>query len=440
MEIWGVVNVTPDSFSDGGEFFSHDAAIAHGRELREQGATVLDVGGESTRPGAHPVGAEEELRRVLPVIEALASDGAVVSVDTYRAEVAERAIAAGARIVNDVSGGLEDPRIFDVVAAGDAEIAIGHWRGPSADMYAMAQYSRVGDEVAVELLRRVEAARAAGVRDEQIILDPGVGFAKTPEQSWAALRQLDAITALGFRVLIGVSRKRMLAAALGDDASTGRRDLATAVASVLTARFGAYGVRVHDVVGTVDALAVLDAWDGAPDAASTQAPDAAGAARADAEGTDGRHEPGGGLSRVDIDSSGTIELTGLRVFGHHGVLEFERENGQEFVIDLRLTLSTAEAARTDDVADTVHYGEVADRVAAIVAGEPVNLIETLADRIVDAVLTDERIHFAVVTVHKPQAPIEQRFDDVSVTVLRQRGVGPGALPETPPNRQATSNR
>lgn len=434
MEIWGVVNVTPDSFSDGGEFFSHDAAIARGRELREQGATVLDVGGESTRPGAHPVGAEEELRRVLPVIEALASDGAVVSVDTYRADVAERAIAAGARIVNDVSGGLEDPRIFDVVAAGDAEIAIGHWRGPSADMYAMAQYSRVGDEVAVELLRRVEAARAAGVRDEQIILDPGIGFAKTPEQSWAALRQLDAITALGFRVLIGVSRKRLLAAALGDDASAGRRDLATAVASVLTARSGAYGVRVHDVVGTVDALAVLAAWDGAPDAASTKAPDAAGAAGADAEGTDGQHEPGRGLSRVDIDSSGTIELTGLRVFGHHGVFDFERENGQEFVVDLRLTLSTEQAAETDDVTDTVHYGEVADRVAAIVSGEPVNLIETLADRIVDAVLVDERIDFAVVTVHKPQAPIEQRFDDVSVTVLRQRGHG------APSSGQAMSER
>ncbi|SJM48748.1 dihydropteroate synthase [Microbacterium sp. JB110] len=395
MEIWGVVNVTPDSFSDGGEFFSHDAAIARGRELREQGATVLDVGGESTRPGAHPVGAEEELRRVLPVIEALASDGAVVSVDTYRADVAERAIAAGARIVNDVSGGLEDPRIFDVVAAGDAEIAIGHWRGPSADMYAMAQYSRVGDEVAVELLRRVEAARAAGVRDEQIILDPGVGFAKTPEQSWAALRQLDAISALGFRVLIGVSRKRMLAAALGDDASTGRRDLATAVASVLTARFGAYGVRVHDVVGTVDALAVLDAWDGAPDAASTKAPTA--------------------------DGSGMIELTGLRVFGHHGVLDFERENGQEFVVDLHISLPMAQAAETDDVTDTVHYGEVADRVAAIVAGEPVNLIETLAHRIGGAVLADERIEFVSVTVHKPQAPIEQRFDDVSVTVMRMQG-------------------
>ncbi|WP_338039968.1 dihydropteroate synthase [Microbacterium halotolerans] len=412
MEIWGVVNVTPDSFSDGGEFFSHDAAIAHGRSLREQGATVLDVGGESTRPGAHPIGAGEELRRVLPVIEALASDGAVVSVDTYRAEVAERAITAGARIVNDVSGGIEDPRIFDVVAAGDAEIAIGHWRGPSADMYATAQYSRVGDEVAAELLRRVEAARTAGVRDEQIILDPGIGFAKTPEQSWAALRELDAISALGFRLLIGVSRKRLLTTALGDDASTGRRDLATAVTSVLTARAGAYGVRVHDVVGTVDALAVLDAWDGAPVAGSTKVPGAAGA--------------------PDADGSGMIELTGLRVFGHHGVFDFERENGQEFVIDLHISLPMAQAARTDDVTDTVHYGEVADRVAAIVAGEPVNLIETLAHRIGGAVLADERIEFVGVTVHKPQAPIEQRFDDVSVTVMRTQGA--------PPSGEGTSTR
>lgn len=417
MEIWGVVNVTPDSFSDGGEFFSPDAAIAHGRRMLVEGATVLDVGGESTRPGALPVGADEELRRVLPVIEALASDGAVVSVDTYRAEVAERAIAAGATIVNDVSGGLEDPRIFEVVAASSARIAIGHWRGPSADMYRMAQYERVGAEIAAELGARIDAARAAGVRDAQIILDPGIGFAKTPDQSWAALRELAEISAIGLPVLVGVSRKRFLATALGDDAANGRRDLATAVISALSAQSGAYGVRVHDVPATVDALAVLDAWRG-PEGRSR---DAAGWGESppitrhldDVEASRERPLPGEG--------AGAIELTGLRVFGRHGVLEVERENGQEFVIDLRLELSIERAAATDDVTDTVHYGVLADRVAAIVAGEPVNLIETLAHRIAEAVLEDDRVAVAGVTVHKPQAPIDQRFDDVSVHVLRRRG-------------------
>jgi len=408
MEIWGVVNVTPDSFSDGGEFFSHEAAIAHGRELRAQGATVLDIGGESTRPGSLPVGAEEELRRVVPVIEALAAEGALVSADTYRAAVAEAAIAAGARIINDVSGGLEEPRIFDVVAASDAQIAISHWRGPSADMYRMAQYDRVGDEIAAELELRVHAARAAGVRDEQIILDPGIGFAKTPEQSWTALRELDAIERLGFPVLVGVSRKRFLTAALGDDPSRERRDFASAVISVLAAQRGAYGVRVHDVVSTVDALSVLEAF-APPVEVSTFG------------WFDGAPLPTDADYAPDLRKTADIQLKGLTVFGHHGVFDFERENGQDFVIDVSLSLDAAAAVSSDDVADTVHYGELAEAVAAIVEGEPVNLIETLADRIAEAVLAfDRRIESAVVTVHKPHAPIERAFGDVSVSTYRNR--------------------
>ncbi|WP_232531975.1 dihydropteroate synthase [Microbacterium halophytorum] len=407
MEVWGVVNVTPDSFSDGGEFFDQGRAIAHGRELLAAGATILDIGGESTRPGSMPIGAEEELRRVLPVIEALAGE-AVVSVDTYRAVVAERAVAAGARIVNDVSGGLEDPRIFEVAAAAGVQIAIGHWRGPSSDMYRMARYERVGAEIAAELSERVAQAIAAGVRRDQVILDPGIGFAKTPEQSWAALRELDEVRALGLPVLVGVSRKRFLATALGEDPSRDRRDFASAVVSVLAAQAGAYGVRVHDVAATTDALAVLGEW--APAgigavASGEEAPDA----DAPAEGRGGAAVPG------------TIELNGLAVFGRHGVFDFERENGQEFVVDVSLRLDTAPAAASDDVADTVHYGELADAVAAIVGGEPVNLIETLAARIADAVLAfDARIDAAVVAVHKPHAPIEQSFRDVAVTATRER--------------------
>lgn len=260
--IWGIVNVTPDSFSDGGRYLDPDAAIAHGRLLLEQGADVLDVGGESTRPGSEPVGAEEEIRRVLPVIEALAADGATVSVDTYRAETARVALAAGARIVNDVSGGLAEPEILSVAADAHAFVALGHWRGPSADMYANASYDRIGAEVAAELHDRVDAARAAGVLRERIILDPGIGFAKAGEQNWTLLRQLDEVRRLGYPVLIGTSRKRFLNTALGEDPSLERRDLATAVTSAFAARGGIHAVRVHDVASTRDAIAVMEAWEG----------------------------------------------------------------------------------------------------------------------------------------------------------------------------------
>jgi dihydropteroate synthase len=262
ISIWGIVNVTPDSFSDGGRYLDPSAAIAHGRLLRAQGADVLDVGGESTRPGSEPVGADEEIRRILAVVEALAADGATVSVDTYRAQTARAALSAGARIVNDVSGGLADPELLATVAESDALVALGHWRGPSADMYAQASYERIGSEVAAELRGRADAALAAGVPADRVILDPGIGFAKAGEQNWTLLRQLDDILALGLPVLVGTSRKRFLTSVLGDDAATGRKDLATAVTSVLAAQRGAYGVRVHDVAATRDALAVVQAWEG----------------------------------------------------------------------------------------------------------------------------------------------------------------------------------
>ncbi|MGO3250116.1 MAG: dihydropteroate synthase [Microbacterium gubbeenense] len=263
IQIMGIVNATPDSFSDGGEHDEPDAAIAHGRTLAACGATILDVGGESTRPGSVPVGIDEELRRALPVVEHLAADGSVVSIDTYRAATAARAIEAGARIVNDVSGGLADDDMMRVVADAGVEFLIGHWRGPSADMYAFAEYDDVGGEVARELSQRVDAAIAAGIDPSKIILDPGVGFAKAGPQNWSVLRELGAVTDLGFRVLVGTSRKGFLSSAVGDDASRDRRDLATAVTSVLAQRAGAWGVRVHDVTSTRDALAVTDAWDGA---------------------------------------------------------------------------------------------------------------------------------------------------------------------------------
>ena len=262
--IWGIVNVTPDSFSDGGRYADPERAIAHGLALRDAGATVLDVGGESTRPGAGRVDASVEQQRVLPVIEQLAARGIPVSIDTLNAATAAAAVRAGARIVNDVSGGLADPEMLSAVAETSADIAIGHWRGPSDDMYARAEYRRVSREVAGELRERVGEAAAAGIAPARLIVDPGIGFAKAGVQNWDLLRGLDDITGLGHRVLIGTSRKRFLAESLDGAAEVdeSRRDLATAVTSALAVRYGVWAVRVHDVAATRDALAIAHAWEG----------------------------------------------------------------------------------------------------------------------------------------------------------------------------------
>ena len=266
--VMGIVNVTPDSFSDGGRFLDADAAVAHGLALRAQGADLLDVGGESTRPGSERVDPVVEQQRVLPVVRALAAAGAYVSIDTMNSSTALAAVEAGARLVNDVSGGLADPEMLRAVAGSGADVALGHWRGPSADMYARASYDDVVTEVLVELSERVEAAAAAGIAPSRVVVDPGIGFGKRGEQNWAALRGTARIAAMGPRVLIGTSRKRFLAEVLAgssDDlteATETRRDLATAVTSVLAAQAGAWAVRVHDVAATCDALRVARAWEG----------------------------------------------------------------------------------------------------------------------------------------------------------------------------------
>jgi dihydropteroate synthase len=262
--IMGAVNVTPDSFSDGGRYLQTDAAIEHGLQLRSDGADILDIGGESTRPGAVRIDPSEEQRRILPVIRELTAAGAVISVDTMHASTAAAAVEAGASIINDVAGGLADPDMLRVAADLQAEIIISHWRGHSDDMYAQAVYDDVAKDVASELVDRIDAAAAAGIPPARIILDPGIGFAKRGVQNWEMLRGLDALVGLGPRVLIGTSRKRFLADLLeeGDagDATEQRRDLATAVASVLGAQAGVWGVRVHDVAATRDALRVWEAW------------------------------------------------------------------------------------------------------------------------------------------------------------------------------------
>lgn len=253
--VMGVLNVTPDSFSDGGLYDDLDAAVRHGVELHAQGAHVVDVGGESTRPGALRVDADTEIKRVVPVIAALTAAGVATSVDTTRAAVAAAAVAAGAAVVNDVSGGLADPDMRRVVAAAGCPYVVMHWRGHSAGMQALASYDDVVAEVRAELAQRVDEALAAGIAADRIIVDPGLGFAKTPEHNWALTRHLDRLLDLGYPVLFGASRKSYLGLLL-DGRPAPERDAATTATSLLAAAAGAWGVRVHDVRATADALAV----------------------------------------------------------------------------------------------------------------------------------------------------------------------------------------
>lgn len=289
--LMGVVNVTPDSFSDGGRFVATDAAVARGHELVAAGAAVVDVGGESTRPGAHRVGVREELDRVVPVITALAADGVLCSVDTTRAEVAAAAVAAGAQLVNDVSGGLADPAMVDVVADAAVPWVLMHWRGPSDVMGDLAVYEGpdgVVGAVVGELGRRVDAALARGIDERALVIDPGLGFAKHAGHNWELLQRIDALVGTGLPVLIGASRKRFLGELLGSAEhgprpADGRED-ATAAVSVLAALAGVWGVRVHEVRPSADAFAVL---------AAAGALDPAGAGRVGSRVPATRDERGG---------------------------------------------------------------------------------------------------------------------------------------------------
>ncbi|GIH70829.1 dihydropteroate synthase [Sphaerimonospora thailandensis] len=262
--VMGVVNVTPDSFSDGGRWFDPDIAIRHGLDLVAEGADIVDVGGESTRPGAARVSLEEELRRIEPVIRALSAEGVTVSVDTMRAEVAEVAVAAGARLVNDVSGGLADPDMPRVVAATGVPYVVMHWRGHSRDMDSRARYHDVVTEVAEELRKRVDSVLDEGVGEEQIILDPGLGFSKQAKHNWAVLAGIDTLNRLGRPLIIGASRKRFLGRLLADAEGTPRPfehgDDATLAVTALAARAGAWCVRVHKVGPNADAVRVAAAW------------------------------------------------------------------------------------------------------------------------------------------------------------------------------------
>ena len=262
--VMGVLNVTPDSFSDGGDFIRLEAALDHARVLQIAGADIIDIGGESTRPGAERVTLAEEQARVLPVIEAIVAElGAKVSIDTMNAETARLAVAAGASIINDVSGGLADPDMFKVAADTGATIIISHWRGFSDQMDTLATYDDVAAEVAAELKLRVDAALATGIEQSQIVIDPGLGFAKDMQQNWKLVARLDKLEQLGYPILVGASRKRFIAGVIEPDepteVSNERRDLATAVLTALLLQRKIWGVRVHNVLATTDAIRVVAA-------------------------------------------------------------------------------------------------------------------------------------------------------------------------------------
>lgn len=255
--IMGVINMTPDSFSDGGEYNQLDAAVARAVELTEAGAKIIDVGGESTRPGAERVPADEELRRVIPLVKELVQRDIVVSVDTMNASTAMAAAEAGARLINDVSGGLADPAMPRVAAETGLHFVAMHWRGQSSTMASNAVYGNVVRDVRSELKQRVAELIVAGLDPNRIILDPGIGFAKNSEQNWLLIGHLRELGILGYPLLLGVSRKRFLGELLPENAPVKDRDAATAVISALAAEAGIWGVRVHDVAST---RAALDVW------------------------------------------------------------------------------------------------------------------------------------------------------------------------------------
>ena len=378
----GVLNVTPDSFSDGGLFVDPADAIAHGRRLLEEGAALVDVGGESTRPGAAPVSAEEELARVEPVLEGLG--GLPVSIDTSKAAVARRALELGAELVNDVTALRGDPAMAEVVADGDAFVCLMHMQGEPRTMQVAPRYDDVVSDVLAFLEERIAFAVENGIPEERICVDPGIGFGKTPDQNLELLRRLDELRALGRPVLVGVSRKSTLGKVLGDAGATTGSLAASVAAAVAAFERGAWMIRAHDVRETVEAL-------------------------------DGRRR-----GRAWEDHRMTIELSGLVVFGHHGYLEEERRLGQRFLVDLWVDVR-GDATESDRIEDTVDYRRLAALVREVFGGEERLLLEGLAGAVADGIV--ERfpaVERARVRVRKPDVVLDPPVDYAAVIVERSR--------------------
>jgi dihydropteroate synthase len=385
--LMGVVNVTPDSFSDGGARLDPDRAVAAAERMVDEGATFVDVGGESTRPGAEPTPIAVERDRVLPVVERLVAAGrAVISVDTRHAEVAREALAAGAHLINDV-GGLGDPAMRQVCAAAGVPAVAMHMRGEPRTMQDDPRYGDVVAEVEAFLLQRAEEAEADGV--PSVLVDPGWGFGKRDEHNLALLRALPRLAAAGRPVLIGASRKGTIGR-WADEPDPSRRDPGSHVVHLEAARLGAAVLRVHDVAGQRQALAVRAALD---------------AGRA-------------GAAAPSAHASDRIVLDGMAFHGYHGVFPEEARFGARFVVDLELHVALPEE---DDLAATIDYARVYDLVAGEVTGRRYRLIEALASAIAARVLDhDARIGAVTVRVHKPHAPLPGVVRDVVAEVVRRR--------------------
>lgn len=435
----GILNTTPDSFSDGGHFLDASAAVDHARQLVNEGAAIIDIGGESTRPGATRVTPEEEQRRILEIVRRVKDLGVTVSVDTVNASTAAAALAAGADIINDVSGGLHDPQMLKTVAKHNAGFIAGHWRGFPKPDNSRSDYVDVVAEVIEQLQQRAAAARQAGIAASKIVLDPGLGFDKTPEQCWRLLRALPRLQRIGYPLLIGASRKRMVADLIaqqpgrggeqiarqgsgsvpGAGERAGERDLVTALITAACASYGVWGVRVHDVAASQLALAVACETGTANE---TESSGETGTAARTAAGSWPAEELSGD----------TISLTGLRVFAHHGVLAEEKRDGQTFLIDAVIHLNTAASAASDELQQTVNYADLAVALKTAAAAGSLDLIETLAHRLADVALSFSGVESARITVNKPDAPIPAEFLNVAVTVTkhRRRAAGVGQLGES----------
>jgi dihydropteroate synthase len=384
----GVVNVTPDSFSDGGIHLQPDEAVAGARRMVAEGAAIVDVGGESTRPGAEGVTVEEELRRVMPVLERLT--GLPVSIDTARAEVARRALALGAELVNDVTALRGDSELAGVVADAGAYLCLMHMQGEPRTMQAAPRYDDVVGEVVTFLEERLAFAVAEGIPEEHVCLDPGIGFGKSPDHNLELVRRLGRLAELGRPVLVGLSRKSTLGKILGDPEATVGSQAASVGAAVAAFDRGASIFRVHDVQAHVEALAVAAAVER------------------------------GALTGTVSDAGVTVEVLGIELHGFHGLLEEERREGQRFVVDVWLEPTDGAAGATDRIEDVVDYRDVVALVREVSDARAYRLLEAFSAALAERLVDRFPVARARVRVRKPDVRLALPVEHAAVTSERRR--------------------
>ena len=410
--VMGILNVTPDSFSDGGRYLNTSEAVAHALQMEAAGADVIDLGAESTRPGAAPIPVEEELQRLLPVLRELVPRLRVpISVDTYKAEVARIALQEGAALINDVGGLHRDPAMAQVAAAFRVPIIVMHSR-PHGDTH----YDDFWGDILGFLERGIQRARAAGLPADMVIVDPGFGFGKNTAQNLELMRQLHRLRRLGRPVLLGTSRKRSIGEVL--DLPVDQRVEGTAATVALAVAHGVDIVRVHDVEPMVRLVRMTDAIVRHP---HWQPPGTDGFAPqpgSDGEASATVRRAGTAVARMA--PADTVQLRGLRFWARHGVYPEERQKEQLFVVDVDLGLNTRPAAQRDALEATVDYAAVHRRIAQVVTGLHRQLLETLADRIARELLEAFAVQFVRVRVAKPLAPLPGPADHAAVEVWRSR--------------------